>query len=537
MLRKVTTGAFVALALVALSATRAAAQNPYSIEGPNVAHVTDTDNSGLAGGYSVPPCDSPSPQACKQNDPFGTKELSPINGSTTKIGPINTDALPTLGPTTQAPKTDLNTSWVQSKVTGDGHIWLYFGWRRQTANGSGFISIEIEKAAAGGPAGGCNYDTATEAQLTANCNPWAGRQDGDFILLWDQQGNSSHDIILRRFSGPLGFGQTLGLGAPETLPANVAFAEYCADFFCGETAVDLTAAGLIGGSGCTSFSNIIPGTVTGNSDSADYKDVVLAPFPTISNCGTVNVTKVTLDANGDPFPSGTGTFRYTLDRVGGEDIRYSVVTPPGCATPACDETLKLSIRTLTANGATETHSSLIQGTNYRLTENVSAAVLGSEWSFVGIVCVVDGLRFPALPTQYGINGQTFSVLVGDHTDCTITNKLVKTTPTFASIQTAKLFDTVTITNAQGHTPTGNITISMWSDSTCTTPLGSVSVSLDSAGTGSTLSNSGTISVSVGTNNSPRYWAVEYGGDAFNNALTKQATCNFESVLVTFAPAQ
>src|SRR5262245_35846566 len=87
MFRNVTTCVFVAAALIALSATRAAAQNPYSIESPN-AIVTDSSNSGVAGGYSVPPCDSPSPEACKQNDPFGTKELSPINGSTTKIGVI-----------------------------------------------------------------------------------------------------------------------------------------------------------------------------------------------------------------------------------------------------------------------------------------------------------------------------------------------------------------------------------------------------------------------------------------------------------------
>jgi hypothetical protein len=535
MLRKFTTGLFVAVAVIATSATRAAAQNPYSIEGTNVAIVTDTNNSGVAGGYSVPPCDSPSPQACKQNDPAGTKELSPINGSTTKIGVINTDALPTLGPTTQAPKTDLNTSWVQSKVAADGHIWLYFGWRRQTANGSGFISIEIEKAAAGGPAGGCNYDTATEAQLTANCNPWAGRQDGDFILLWDQQGNTSHDIILRRFSGPAGFGQNLGLGAPETLPAGIALAEYCADFFCGEAAVDLTGAGLIGGSGCTSFSNIIPGTVTGNSDTADYKDVVLAPFPPISNCGTVNVKKVTLDAQGNVF-SGTGNFRYTLDRTSGNDIRFSVELPAGCTTPDCDETLKKSVRTLTSNGDSETHQNLIQGSDYRLTENTTVAVIGAEWTFVGIVCVVDGFRFPALPTTYGPNGQTFSVLVGDHTDCTITNQLVKSTPSPSSVQTVKVFDTITLTNAQGHVPTGNITISLWGDAGCsTTALGSASVSLDNTGTGSTLSANGIVN-SVGTNTTV-YWAVEYAGDAFNNGLTKQDTCKLEQVQVIFTPAQ
>ena len=42
---------------------------------------------------------------------------------------------------------------------------------------------------------------------------------------------------------------------------------------------------------CRNFATIIPNTVTGNSDTADYKDTVLFPFPDISNCGTVTVKK------------------------------------------------------------------------------------------------------------------------------------------------------------------------------------------------------------------------------------------------------
>ena len=37
---------------------------------------------------------------------------------------------------------------------------------------------------------GCAYDTATDAELIADCNPWANRQAGDFMILWDQQGDS-----------------------------------------------------------------------------------------------------------------------------------------------------------------------------------------------------------------------------------------------------------------------------------------------------------------------------------------------------------
>ncbi len=58
---------------------------------------------------------------------------------------------------------------------------------------------------------GCAYDTATDAQLIANCNPWANRTAGDFMILWDQQG-SSLDLYLRTWSGTA---PNLTLGAPS----------------------------------------------------------------------------------------------------------------------------------------------------------------------------------------------------------------------------------------------------------------------------------------------------------------------------------
>ncbi len=50
--------------------------------------------------------------------------------------------------------------------------WVYFVWERDKSTGSGFIAYEFMQNPA--PAG-CAYDTATDAQLIANCNPWANR--------------------------------------------------------------------------------------------------------------------------------------------------------------------------------------------------------------------------------------------------------------------------------------------------------------------------------------------------------------------------
>ena len=98
------------------------------------------------------------------------------------------------------------------------------------------------------------------------------------------------------------------------LGANADAAAGSADELTGEAAIDLTAAGILpaGGSAteCITFANVIAATVTGNSDTADFKDTILADTSGvgISNCGQVRVTKET---NPD---DQSGSFPYTLTR-------------------------------------------------------------------------------------------------------------------------------------------------------------------------------------------------------------------------------
>jgi hypothetical protein len=101
-------GAALSLAFSGIFPTDAAAQvpgNPFAIDGV----VTDFENSGVSGGYTVPPCDppavggaltGPAPQACKQADPNGNaQELGPKNSNTTKVAVVHNAALPMLNTT------------------------------------------------------------------------------------------------------------------------------------------------------------------------------------------------------------------------------------------------------------------------------------------------------------------------------------------------------------------------------------------------------------------------------------------------------
>ena len=195
-----------ASAVVIAAPSAQAADGPYTIDGT----VPDGNTTELP-------------------DPFGSvKELGPKNSNATKIGVIHNAALPMLDPTNPNAQVDLRRAWLDTeRDTSTNHDWLYFAWERDANSGSGFIAYEFMQNPA--PAG-CAYDTANDAQLVANCNPWKNRKAGDFMILWDQQGGSK-DLYLRTWSG---IAPNLTLGAPALLNANVSQAAYSADGFRGE---------------------------------------------------------------------------------------------------------------------------------------------------------------------------------------------------------------------------------------------------------------------------------------------------------------
>jgi hypothetical protein len=373
--------AIIAVVLSIVVTPRADAQNPFVIDGVVPAN-------GTPGGPAQTP------------DPFGnTKELGPVNGTNTKVGVIHSAVPPMLAFTNPNGQVDLKNIWTQTSKAPNGNIWFYFAWERDANTGSGFIAYEFQQSAL---SPSCVYTspgvdmiepaTAAETALINSCNPWQNRQPGDFLILWDQ-GGSALTITKRVFT--LSGGQ-LVLGPVQALGSAVA--AISPDGFRGEAAINLTTDVFPADGSCVSFANIIPGTVTGNSDSADYKDTVLAPFPSITNCGAVTVTKIT-------EPSGlTGTFPYTLRRADGSAIRF-------------DGTTTIN-QTLTHDGDSTGSPilNLIAATNYTLTE----APQTSPWQLVSIICTTDGL-----PPVDITSGGTFTVDANTLTACRITNRRLR----------------------------------------------------------------------------------------------------------------
>lgn len=454
MWRKAGTALIIAMAFTAISAGRASAQNsctgagynpnagPFCIDGV----VTDSFNSGVA-----TTANPPGPQALVTVDPSGnSKELSPINGSTTKVGVINRVVTPcgnpplapcgpVLGFTNQNAQVDLNKIYTQTaKAPSGDHIWYYFGWVRDSSSGSGFISIEFQQNAApvacAYPANvndlvlnGSTVPPAAQALIDA-CNPWRNRSDGDFVILWDQSGSKTQIIkrVFRQIPGqPAGNLQLATCPSPiptsgdcqDLSAVGSAVAQYTADLTGGEAAVDLTASVFPNDGSCQSFANIIPNTVTGNSDTADYKDTVLRRFPPVTNCGSLKVTKITSPAG------AAGTFTYTLSRASGDIYTKLIDTDCPIANndkTTCTGTLTTPDPALPAEPtATDVISNILPGVNYNLTE----ANPGPTFALTSIVCITQGgsgtsYTYPA--PQSG-NGFPFSVDAGSETQCTITN--------------------------------------------------------------------------------------------------------------------
>jgi hypothetical protein len=322
--------------------------------------VFGAPNASAASGPFIIDGNTPDGGAVELADTFGAvKELGPLNSSATKIGVIHSAPPPMLGLTNPNAQVDLRRAWLTTKRHTDGKDWLYFGWERDANTGSGFIAYEFMQNRV--PAG-CAYGTATDAQLTANCNPWANRKAGDFVILWDQQGGS-RDLVLRTWSGTA---PNLTLSAGEKLSASVSEAQFSPDGFRGEAAVNLTDTIFGGSTQCRTFANTIPSTVTGNSDTADYKDTILTTAPPISNCESRTVTTPITDG-GAVIPAGGVSIGTGV--VGVKDSAV-VSLQGGTATPAGSVAFslcKVDLPGLCETGGTSVGSTNLTGTAYPVT--------------------------------------------------------------------------------------------------------------------------------------------------------------------------
>ena len=522
-MKTLTASLVVSAALVCTFATPAEAQNPFVIDG------------------TVPDAGVPATADPHAN----SKELGPLNGSPTKIGVINTAVPPMLDMTNPNAQVDLATAYLATKkdLTSSDQ-WLYFGWTRDSNSGSGFISIEFQQSALSATCvyTGVDFSNKTDAEtaaLIASCNPWRNRQTGDFIIMWDQQGNTLDpqvDIKKRVFTCAGAPVSACTLGPNEDLGS--VEAAVSTDRFSGEMAINLTEDVFSGTDGCQTFANTLPGTVTGNSDTADYKDTIFAIFPPITNCGVLTVSKRLLDPAGNPMSDASALFSYKVNRSGGGALRFAsdAADHPldGPAGVAQFQILRPNAATSAPaikGGETHTHSDLIIGTDYQLVETALAA----SYELVSIICTDS-----AGEHNLTVSG-TFRIDIPDTlqaTACVITNRFVRTSPALTTAQSVKLNDSLSMLAIQpgaANRPT-TVIFRLYSDNGCQNlvPGGQVTADLLYAADGKSATANTLASGGIGVSVSPGvsttfYWRVAYAGDTFNFPVT--TACGDETTTV------
>lgn len=473
----------------------------------------------------------PDPGTTELPDLFGNvKELGPLNSNTTKIGVIHNDALPTLDLTNPNAQVDLRQAWLDTaRDTSTNHDWLYFAWERDSNSGSGFIAYEFMQNAA--PAG-CAYDTATDAQLIANCNPWANRKAGDFMILWDQQGGS-RDLYLRTWSGTA---PNLTLGAPTLLNATVSQAQYSADGFRGEAAVDLTATIFGGSTACRTFANTIPSTVTGNSDTADYKDTILKNAPPITNCTSTTVT-TPKDGTGANIPAaglsiGTGVVAVKDSAV--------VSLTGGTATPAGSVAFslcKVDSPGLCTSGGTSVGSTNLSGTAYPATAVSPTAYVTSAGRYCWRATWsgdsangIPGSSDSSATECFTVNPVTPSLATTASADVFL-GSAVSDSATIGGLATQPASPVINLTGTGGAAAGGTITFTLYGPGNCTTvAYTSAAVTVSGNGTYGTPSPQ-FVPTSPGT----YHWVASYSGNLPNNNATSHnsgCTDTSEDVVVS-----
>lgn len=327
-------------------------------------------------------------------DPEGNaKELGPINGNVYKLGVIHTTPTPVLGLSNPNPGTDMTDAWISTYTENDGDIWGYFAFKIESFS-TGQSAWEFMKSQ---PPDDCDYtEPSPYTNLIAHCNPWENRQAGDFFVVADYQGNGV-DLGIRTWGLVNG---VLTLGALDPIDDN-ASVNTTTGFV--EMAVNLTDDVFGDITDCITIGNIIPSTLTGNSDSADYKDVVLAGVADavqISTCGSLEVVK---KLNPSTAPVGDNTFQWDVDRSGGGDVKYG-------GTSALQGVL-------TGHDDSDSEQDLIAGTDYQISETILTSTF-ARFELEKIECKVGTTGTPVDVTS----GGTFTVAVGETTYCTITNK-------------------------------------------------------------------------------------------------------------------
>jgi hypothetical protein len=414
-------------------------------------------------------------------------------------------------------KSDLTRFYEASEIGSNGHNFLYLAWERSNVLGSANMDFEINQNATSGFTGSTTGPvtlsrTAGDLLVTYDFTNGGGRPTlGLLTWLTAAAGNTASQCFSSSMLPCWGKEQTLNgadsIGAVNNLdavtdplfPSSPNYINPVPALQFGETAIDLTAAGVFPAGTCKAFGSAFVKSRASASFGAEVKDFIAPINVNISNCGTIRIHKVTV--NGD------SSFGYTTT---------------GGLTPA---TFNLS------NGGTQTYGpETVQPGSYTVTEsNVPAG-----WTLTNLVCTSSGTGTSA-STSLSTAAVSITMAAQGLVDCTYTNK-TKLKPAITTvlkpsstipIDTAG-HDTATLAGASANAG-GTVDYRFYGSlAACqadasafpgTAPSGGTDVSTVTVTSGSVPDSSAVTFHNAGT----FYWAAFYSGDSNNTAAVSDCT--------------
>jgi prealbumin domain-containing protein len=316
-------------------------------------------------------------------------------------------------------KDDLKRIYVASKTAANGHTYLELAWVRipqNTTSPSAHVAFEFNQND-GSNNTGCGGSSPLVKRSTAN--------HGDMLIVYDFEGGSGDTptLTLRRWVGsgscevssdsPPCWGTAVNLTQSGIAEAKVNVGSTVADTISpsspasvtlglsefGEAGVDLTDAGVFTPGVCSGFGKVYGvSRSSGNSGTAQMKDLVGPGNINLTNCGTVTIIKHTSPAN--------------LSK----DFSFTSASSPLSG----DCTAETSPASFTLNDAgtdTETCTNVPAG-NYTVTEGADPA----GFVFSDLSCTASGTGTSATPAS-GNATRVASITMagGGAVTCTYTN--------------------------------------------------------------------------------------------------------------------
>ncbi|WP_416888788.1 hypothetical protein, partial [Microbacterium sp.] len=267
------------------------------------------------------------PGGTAQPDPSGFSGSNTVDALTWNIQPINVNK-----------KGDLCSSGVAYEIVqvgGQQHIILYQYWSR-SPEGTGDLTIY---------------------QLLEG--PLAGRAD-DYILQFDYDANGTGISI-----NALEWNGLQWETAPSGLYYEAAYGQVSAadeEGTFGESAIDLTASGLLPATECVNVTTGAVLTRTGNNQTAQLQDYFVGAPIEINTCNSLEVSKV---VTGGTVPEGQ-TFTYRVDQADGLTVHDDTLvgTVAESETPPTTAAIEAEI----GAGQTHTWQNVIAEPDYRVSE-------------------------------------------------------------------------------------------------------------------------------------------------------------------------